>query len=97
MITLKYWNDWEVDNYSVEGGDITSLTEVEINRERFDVTNSLVEVPYSDMGHASYATSTHYFITTKVFGIPMEFDLNTLVNKVKIIPIKYTVTYPTKD
>lgn len=78
---LKYRNNWEYDQYLVNGKLITSLKEVIINGYIYKVKSRQVSVPYSDMGQQGYSCSTHYFVKEKVFGVTMEFDLNTIVGK----------------
>lgn len=41
----------------------------------------MVTETYSDMGHPGSATSMHYFIPTKVFGIEVEVPLDELIRK----------------
>ena len=89
--TLKYKNNWESDEYYVGKKRITVLKKVSIDGEEFKVTSRRVSVPYNDMGHTYTGDSNHYFIKKKVFGTKMEFDLNTIVDKVKVVALDYTV------
>ena len=86
---LKYSNNWASDIYHVGTQRLLTLELVSIAGAEYKVTNREVRVRYSDMGHENYATSTHYFVKTKVFGRMMEFDLNTI--KAPITVLKYTV------
>ena len=90
-LRLTYQNNWEADSYFVENRRIQSLEAVSIDGKEYNVTEHVISVPYSDMGQTYFGTSTHYFIRETVFGITKEFDLNTIVNKKKIIPVRYTV------
>ena len=87
---LTYKNSWESDQYYFNGILLQTLKEYEIEGKRYKVKVNTVSVPYSDMGREYSGISDHYFITEKVFGKNFEFDLNELVNKHKIIPIKFT-------
>lgn len=91
MSKLHYSNNWENDIYTIGKKRVDTLDVVEINGVEYDVTARKVTVPYDDMGHTYTSTSTHYFVTAKVFGIPKEFDLNTLMQNLIITPIIYTV------
>ena len=86
---LDYQNNWESDSYYVDGKMIEKLKKVSIDGKEYDVTGRTVEVPYNDMGHTYTAISTHYFITETVFGMDHEFDLNTVVPNVEVIPLKF--------
>ena len=91
MSTLAYRNEWEADIYTIDGKSVNTLESVLIGSKKYKVTARNVSVSYNDMGHTYSGTSTHYFVTAKVFGIPQVFDLNTLVEKVAITPVKFTV------
>lgn len=84
MSILRYKNDWHSDCYTVAGVLVGELTTVSIGRKTYPVKCRKVGVEYSDMGHTYTATSKHYFITEKVFGVEMEFDLNKIVPKVVV-------------
>jgi len=87
---LEYSNNWESDEYWVDGKRIRGLQQVEIDGVKYTVNTRRVGVRYYDMGHDYTAHSDHYFITEKVFGIKTEFDLNELVRKKRILAIKFT-------
>lgn len=92
---LAYQNNWESDEFSVvdqthEGKQlgstrITDLHKVRIHFETYDVTSRSVEIPYNDMGRRYYARSKHYFITERVFGRNIEFDLGEVMRKHNVI------------
>jgi hypothetical protein len=84
---LKYENQWEADIYSFNGKPLLSLREVEINGRVYPVKSRNVAVPYSEMGVKRIATSLHYFVTENVFGIDLEFDLNTIITRTNVYPI----------
>lgn len=86
---LDYQNSWESDSYYVDKKLIEKLKKVSIQGKEYDVDSRKVEVPYYDMGHTYTATSVHYFITENVFGMDHEFDLNTIVPNVDVIPLKF--------
>lgn len=86
---LAYKNEWENDAYYVEGKRIKNLYSVVINGKDYTVSSRNVSVNYDDMGHTYSSTSRHYFISEKVFGVSRSFDLNTIVNKVKVFAIGY--------
>jgi hypothetical protein len=88
---LEYRNEWEQDIYTVDGELVKTLTKVSIDEKEYEVTTRNVSVQYFDMGNSYSGVSDHYFITEWVFGLKKEFDLNTLVEDKKIIPISYTV------
>lgn len=88
---LQYQNNWESDEYFYTGGRIKNLWSVEINGIQYPIITKKVSIPYNDMGHQYNATSDHYFIEESLFGIMHKIDLNTLVNKIDIIPIAYEV------
>lgn len=87
--SLQYENSWESDSYYVDKKLIEKLKKVSIDGKEYDVTSRQVTVPYNDMGHTYTACSTHYFITTEVFGVEQEFDLNKIVRKTEVIPLKF--------
>ncbi len=91
MYRLKYSNQWESDIYTVNDKRVTKLKEVVINGKWYKVTSRIVSVPYSDMGRPGAGTSTHYFVKEKVFGITIEFDLNTIVNRKPVYVSDYKV------
>ena len=91
MNILTYQNDWEADIYTINGKAVKTLKTVNIDGEDYAGTSRKVSVPYNDMGHCYTGVSTHYFVTKKVFGLAQVFDINTLIGKVKITPIKFTV------
>ena len=90
MTTLKYSNNWEADIYTIDGKNVKTLESVKIDGKLYSVSSRKVSVPYNDMGHSYNAVSVHYFVTTKVFGLSREFDLNTVVKDLQITPVKYT-------
>jgi hypothetical protein len=87
---LTYNNCWAADNYFVNKKRILTLKKVCINGTEYPVSNRSVSVRYTDMGHEGYGTSTHYFVPETVFGIKKEFDLNSLVEKVKVYAVEFT-------
>lgn len=88
---LIYQNHWSSDRYFYEGIQIQDLSQVKIKNKLYAVHKRVVEVPYDDMGHMYYSRSIHFFIKENVFGIDLEFDLNTITNKVKIVPILFSI------
>jgi sporulation protein YlmC with PRC-barrel domain len=88
---LTYKNDWEADQYSIDGKRIRTLNEVEIDKKKFKVTGNVVSIPYSDMGHTYHGISTHYFVTVKLFGINKKIDLNEIVNKKPVYATKFSL------
>jgi len=81
---LKYKNNWESDEYYLNGKRVDNIEFVEIDGKRYDVVNRMVSITYSDHGHSYQARSRHYYIKEKVFGTVMEIDLNTIVNKTEV-------------
>ena len=81
MGNLTYRNNWEADEYYVDGKRITSLEEVEENGVTYPVTTRRVSVPYNDMGHTYSGTSDHYFIEVSNLSTIMLLDLNRIVPK----------------
>ena len=88
---LVYRNNWEFDEYSVDGNVISGLSQVEIGGKKYKVEAQSVSVPYNDMGNTYTATSNHYFIKETVFGIKMRFDLNRIIRKKTIIATQFKV------
>ena len=91
MKHLSCRNNWEMDEYSVGTDRIATLDSVSINDVTYKVTARIMSIPYNDMGHTYSGTSTHYFVKEKVFGVEKDFDLNGLVNKIKIFPVDFTL------
>lgn len=81
---LKYKNNWESDEYYLNGVRVDNISAVEINGKRYGVTRRIVAKSYSDHGHRYEANSWHYFIKETVLGTAMEIDLNTIVNKIQV-------------
>ena len=88
--TLKYKNNWEADEYYINGKRIKALKRVRIIDKEYPVKTHQVSVPYNDMGHEYNGISDHYFVTETVFGIKKEFDLNEIVGKQSVFPLIYT-------
>lgn len=91
MSKLTYRNNWEADEYYVDGKRVTKLTSVRINDLIYPVTSKTVSVPYSDHGTTYSGVSTHYFVEACMFGIPRLVDLNEYVNKLNIEAADYEV------
>lgn len=91
MKRLTYKNNWENDNYYVDGLPIKELKTVSIRGKRYKVTARKVRVPVYDMGHTYNAISTHYFVEETVFGSKRSFDLNTIVRKQPVFAITFKV------
>ena len=91
MKRLTCRNNWMMDEYSVGGDRIATLDSVCVNDITYKVTARIVSIPYNDMGHTYNGTSTHYFVKEWVFGVPKEFDLNALVDKVEVYPVDFTL------
>lgn len=81
---LKYKNNWESDEYYLNGERVDNIEFVEIDGKRYDVVSRMVSISYNDHGHSYQARSRHYYIKEKVFGTVMEIDLNTIVNKTQV-------------
>lgn len=90
MTTLKYSNNWQADIYTVDGKTVKTLESVKIDGKLYGVNARNISIPYNDMGRTYYGTSTHYFVTTKIFSLSREIDLNTVVKDLQITPVKYT-------
>lgn len=87
---LEYRNNWEHDQYFVNGEKISNLHSVSINGVVYAVTGRDVYVDYNDMGVAHVARSKHYFVTTEVFGFPLEVDLNNIVRHTHVEAIQFS-------
>ena len=86
---LTYKNDWEYDQYFVDGKRIRELHLIEVNGVQYDVDSGQVSVPYDDMGHTYTATSTHFFVEVEVLGVKVQIDLNRVVKKQRIKALAY--------
>lgn len=91
MKKLTYENSWNSDIYKVDGKPLRYLNKVKIGSKTYDVKPERIGVPYSDMGQPGVGYSTHYFVKEKVFGLPMSFDLNTIVKRKAIYAVEYEV------
>jgi hypothetical protein len=89
---LSYRNDWEYDIYSVNKVYVDDIKEVMIKGKKYKVRPYVISIPYNDMGRTYTASSTHYFIKEKVFGVNMEFDLNEIIDKVPVYATKYKLS-----
>lgn len=89
MKKLRYVNNWENDEYYVDDKLIEDLEIIKIDDKEYKVTGKRISVSYNDMGHTYSALSRHYFITERVFGIDIEFDLNRIVPKRRVFAVKY--------
>jgi len=89
MMKLQYQNNWQFDEYFVDGRRIDSLEKVRIGKQDYPVVAKSVRVTYEDMGAEYISTSTHFFVQKKVFGILMDFDLNLIVPKVEVSALQY--------
>jgi hypothetical protein len=90
---LSYKNNWEADEYYVDGQRILDLRVVEIGGVKYNVTSKVINVPYNDMGHVYHGVSKHFFIEEDVFGVTMKFDLNKLVGKLDVNAVEYDMKY----
>jgi hypothetical protein len=81
---LTYKNNWESDEYYVNGEQVFDIKSVEINGRVLPVRKSKVSVTYSDHGHLYDAISDHFFIYTEADGIEFERDLNELCDTHKV-------------
>lgn len=90
MKLLTYKNNWENDEYYVDGKRVEDLKSVQVDGKIYPVVARRVGVPYNDMGHTYTSMSTHYYITEQVFGTDRQFDLNTLT-KVRVYAIDFTL------
>lgn len=88
---LRYHNEWECDIYSISGGTRIKPKRVLVDGKEYETTSEVCSVPYNDMGHEYTGTSRHYFIKETVFGIEMDFDLNTIVGKTEVLVLEYDV------
>jgi hypothetical protein len=43
------------------------------------------------MGHQYNGVSHHFFVKVNVLGVDMNIDLNTIVPKVEVIPVEYSL------
>lgn len=91
MNKLTYKNNWEADQYFVNGEQIRELFLVEYNGEKYAVDKARVSIPYNDMGHTYYGVSDHFYITVDVMGTLQKIDLNRIVNKSDINAVVYEV------
>jgi len=88
---LCYENNWEADEYSVDGKRVVRLEEVQIGQYLYRVTTRRMSVPYNDMGHTYNGVSDHFFVYEKVFGLQMPFDLNEIITRIPVFATKYEV------
>jgi len=84
-------NNWEADTYSVDGKRISDLSEVKIGAKKYKVRGVEISVRYMDMGTVGYGRSMHYFVTERVFGTKMEFDLNEIADQKTVYATKFTL------
>jgi len=89
MSKLEYRNNWESDEYQVDGKRVLNLTTVSINDVFYPVTSRMVSVAYNDMGHTYTAKSKHFFVVSKDLGV--EVDLNRIVGKTVVMAVNYEV------
>lgn len=94
-MNFEYKNNWEADEYFIDGTKVTDITEIEIGGERYDVIAREVSVPYNDMGHIYEGRSKHFFIQVPIGRARTHLvtvDLNTLMRirkALEITPIRY--------
>lgn len=89
---LTYKNNWEYDEYYVDGKRVKELIRVSFEGKEYDVHSRRVSVSYSDLGHTYSSTSTHFFIKERILGAEVEIDLNRIVPRnSKITPTIYTL------
>ena len=89
MNILTYRNNWENDEYYVDGKRISNLKSVKINEKEYTVAREKVSKSYNDMGHNYTSTSWHYFVAEEVFGTMIVFDLNKVVGKVEVTAVEF--------
>ena len=90
MNVLTYKNNWESDEYYVDGRKISNLVKIKFDDKIINVHSNEVTVRYMDMGHSSSSTSIHYFVTCKILGTEIEIDLNQIVPKTRIEAFEFT-------
>lgn len=85
---LSYTNNWEADEYRVNGRLVATLTKIHIRDRKgtkgktFMVRTRRESISYGDMGHEYAGVSNHFFIDVPVVGRKsVEIDLNTLMRK----------------
>ncbi len=88
---LRCDREWGCDLYFVGRRRVESLKEVQIGTKRYRVVSSSVSETIYDMGHTYEASSRHYYVVTKVFGLRMELDLNEIAHRTVVIATKFTL------
>lgn len=90
---LTYRNNWEQDEYYLDDVRITDLTLVSIDDKEYNVIQKNEGRSFSDWGQTYLTTSKSFFVETPVFGITLPINLNRLIGKVDIFPLKYRTEY----
>lgn len=88
---LEYTNNWEHDEYWINGKRVKSLSLVYINGEELPVVSKKITVAYTDMGHRYSSTSTHFFVEVEAFGLKHLIDLNKIVDRATVYAIVYSI------
>lgn len=85
MKKLSYRNNWESDEYSVDGRRVSNMTAVYVKEGQefvqYPVTAKKVSVSYYDYGRTYYANSVHYFVQVSALGANIDIDLNQIITK----------------
>lgn len=90
---ITYINNWEQDEYYLDGVRLTVLTAVLINEKAYSVIQKNEGRSYSDWGRSYSTVSKSFFVEAPVFGIILPINLNRLVGKVDVFPLKYETKY----
>ena len=86
---IEHWMD---TTYFISQGELSKLTEVEIDGVRYPVFSKMVYERVDDHGHEYSSWVKHFFVQVELFGTTFELDLKMVLGKVAVFATEFEIS-----
>lgn len=84
--------NWLDTTYFISQGELSKLTEVEIDGARYPVCSQMIHERLDDHGHEYSSWVKHFFVQVDLFGKTFELDLKMILGKVAVFATEFEIS-----
>ena len=83
---------WLDTTYFISQGDLSKITEVEIDGVRYPVFSKMIHERVDNHGHEYASWVKHFFVQVELFGTTFELDLKMILGKVAVFATEFEIS-----
>jgi hypothetical protein len=89
---ISMMGHWLDTTYFISQGDLSKITEVEIDGVRYPVFSKMVYERVDVHGHEFSSWVKHFFVQVELFGTTFELDLKMILGKVAVFATEFEIS-----